>query len=209
MTQAHEHDIRVEILNSFLTTPHRKIEALAPLHTSALERDPLFYGHLAPWYFDKGEVRDHRTLFVAHMATSDYPEFREAAWVLLQKLAPFEVARVLDHTKQVIGKTPRSLKGGIAHYLRTRENNTRQFDGAAMRARNDLKHLYASLRLKPGPRAQAILFDGVPPEDSSLSALKRLAKIESEEEQALLILEQKIPYTTAIGALKHITPPLL
>jgi hypothetical protein len=209
MTQTYEHDIRIEILNSFLTTPHRKIEELAPLHTSALERDPLFYSHMALWYFDKGEVRDHKALFVAHLATSDYPEFREAAWVLLQQLAPFEVVRVLDHTKKVIGKTPRSLKSSIAHYLKTCENNPRQFDRAAMRARADLKHLYASLRLKPGPRAQAILFDGILPKDSPLTVLKRLAKTESEEEQALLIIEQKIPYTTAVGALKHITPALL
>ncbi len=55
MTQTGERDIRVQILNSFLTTPHRKLEELASLHTSALERDPLFYGHLAPWYFEKGE----------------------------------------------------------------------------------------------------------------------------------------------------------
>jgi hypothetical protein len=109
MTQTHEHDIRVQILNSFLTTPHRKLEELAPLHTSALERDPLFYAHLAPWYFEKGEVRDHKTLFVAHLATSEFPEFREVAWMLLQRLAPFEVARVVDHSKRVIGKTPRSL----------------------------------------------------------------------------------------------------
>jgi hypothetical protein len=65
-------------------------------------------------------------------------------------------------TKKVIGKTPRSFKGAIAHYLKTRENNPRQFDGAALRARNDLKHLYTSLRIKPGPRAQAILFDEQP-----------------------------------------------
>src|SRR5438552_2044232 len=83
MTQTNERDIRVQILNSFLTTPHRKLEELAPLHTSALERDPLFYAHLAPWYFEKGEVRDHKILFVGHLATSDYPEFRGAAWVLL------------------------------------------------------------------------------------------------------------------------------
>ncbi len=211
MTQAqnHEQDIRIQILNSFLTTPHRKLDELAPLHTNALERDPLFYGHLAPWYFDKGEVRDHKTLFVAHLATSEYPEFREAAWVLLQKLAPFEVARVLDHTKRVIGKTPRSLKSAIAHYLKTRENNPKQFDGAALRARDDLKHLYASLRLKPGPRAQAILFDEQPPEGSPIAALKRLAKADSAEEQAQVILDNKIPYTTAIGAIKHVTPALL
>lgn len=209
MTQNHEQDVRLQILNSFLTTPHRKLEELAPLHTNALERDPLFYGHLAPWYFEKGEVRDHKLLFVAHLATSDYPEFRGAAWVLLQQLAPYEVARVLDHSKRVIGKTPRSLKHAITRYLKTREQNVRQFDGAALRARNDLKHLYASLRIKPDPRAQAILFDEQPPEDSPLAALKRLAKAESAEEQALLILEQKIPYTTAIGAIKHVTPALL
>ncbi len=209
MTQMHEHDVRVQILNSFLTTPHRKIEELAPLHTSALERDPLFYGHLAPWYFEKGEVRDHKTLFIAHLATSEFPEFREAAWVLLQKLAPFEVARVVDHSKRVIGKTPRSLRGAIAHYLKTRENNVRQFDGAALRARNDLKHLYASLRLKPGPRAQAILFDEQPPLDSPLAALKQLAKAQNADEQARIILEHRLPYTTAVGAIRHVTPALL
>jgi len=207
--QLPEMDVRVQILNSFLTTPHRKLDELAHLHTSALEHDPLFYGHLAPWYFAKGEVRDHKLLFVAHLATSAYPEFREAAWMLLQQLAPYEVARVLDHTKKVIGKTPRSLKSAIAHYLQTREQNPRQFDGAALRARNDLKHLYASLRLKPGPRAQAILFDEQPPEDSPLFALKRLARAESAEEQARVIVEQKIPYTTAVGALKHMTPAVL
>lgn len=209
MTQTNEHDIRVQILNSFLTTPHRKLDELAPLHADALARDPLFYGHLAPWYFEKGEVRDHKTLFVAHLATCEYSEFREVAWVLLQGLAPYEVARVLDHAKRVIGKVPRSLKSAIVHYLETRENNPRQFDGAAMRARHDLKHLYASLRLKPGPRAQAILFDEQPPEDSPLAALKKLAKAESAEEQAEIIVTHKIPYTTAVGALKHITPALL
>ncbi len=204
-----ETDVRVQILNSFLTTPHRKLEELASLHTSALERDPLFYGHLAPWYFEKGEVRDHKLLFVSHLATSEYPEFREAAWVLLQQLAPYEVARALDHTKKVIGKTPRSFKGAIVQYLRTRENNLRQFDGAAMRARNDLKHLYASLRIKPGVRAQAILFDEQPPEDSPLFALKKLAQAETSAEQARLILDHKIPYTTAVGAIKHMTPAVV
>lgn len=211
MTQnaASETDVRVQILNSFLTTPHRKLDELAPLHTSALELDPLFYAHLAIWYFEKGEVRDHKLLFVAHLATCNYAEFRGAAWMLLQQLAPYEVARALDHTKKVLGKTPRSFKSAIVHYLKTREDNIRQFDGAAMRARNDLKHLYASLRIKPGPRAQAVLFDEQPPEDSPLFALKRLARAESAEEQARVIVEHRIPYTTAVGAIKHITPSVL
>ncbi len=204
-----EREVRVQLLNSFLTTPHRKLAELAPLHKEALERDPLFYSRLALWYIEKGEVRDHKVLFVAHLLTADFDEFREAGWVLLQAMAPFEVARVLDHTKQVIGKTPRILKSAVANYLKVRERNPKQFDGAALRARNDLKHLYASLRLKPGERAQAILFAEQPPEDSPLFALKRLAKAESAEEQAAIIIDNHIPYTTAIGAVKHITPALL
>ncbi|MBX5450372.1 vWA domain-containing protein [Thermogemmatispora sp.] len=204
-----EQDVRVQILNSFLSTPHGKLQDLASLHRDALERDPLFYGHLAPWYFEHGEVRDHKILFVAHLATSAFPEFRGAAWVLLQRLAPYEVARVLDHTKQVIGKTPRSLRSAIQHYLRTREANPRQLDGAVLRARSAMKHLYASLRIKPGPRAQALLFDEQPPADSPQAVLKRLAKSESAEEQARLIIEGGIPYITAIGAVRTITPGLL
>jgi hypothetical protein len=76
MTQVHEHDIRVQILNSFLTTPHSKIEELAPLHTSALELDPLFYGHLALWYFEKGEVRDHKSLGTQFLSGSDCTSYR-------------------------------------------------------------------------------------------------------------------------------------
>lgn len=210
MTMTHdERDIRVQLLNSFLNTPHRKLDELASTHKDALELDPLFYSRLALWYFEKGEVRDHKVLFVAHLLTSDFSEFREAGWVLLQGMAPFEVARVLDHAKKVIGKAPHMLKSAIAHYLKTRERNIKQFDGAALRARNDLKHLYASLRLKPDARAQAILFDEQPPENSPMFALKRLAKAETAEAQAQIILDNKIPYTTAIGAIKHITPALL
>ncbi len=204
-----ERDVRMEILNSFLTTPHRELGELARLHVDALNRDPLFYGHLAPWYFERGEVRDHKVLFVAHLLTSEYPEFREAGWVLLQGLAPFEIARVVDHCKRVIGKSPRVLRSAVAHYLGARERNPRQFDGAALRARKHLKHLYATLRIRPGERAQAILFDDRPPEGSAAAALKRLARAESAAEQAAIILDGKIPYTTAVGALRHVTPALL
>lgn len=72
-----ERDVRTQILNSFLSTPHGKLAEIAPLHASALDRDPLFYGHLAVWYAGRGEVRDHKVLFVAHLLTSDFPQLRE------------------------------------------------------------------------------------------------------------------------------------
>ena len=209
MAHDSERDVRLEVLNSFLTTPHRKLSELAPLHSAALERDPLFYSRLALWYFDTGEVRDHKVLFVAHLLTSEYPEFRDAGWVLLQGMAPHEVARVLDHAKCVIGRAPRVLKSAIAHYLRVREQHPKQFDGASVRARRHLKHLYSSLRIRPDSRAQAILFDESPPADSLPGALRRLAASESAEEQARLLLAHPIPYPVAVGVLRQLTPAVL
>lgn len=204
-----ELDVRVAILNSFLTTPHGKLNDLAPLHQSGMERDPLFYGHLAAWYSERGEVRDHKVLFVAHLLTSDFEEHREAGWMLLQRLPVHMVAAALDHAKQVIGKMPRSFKSAVVAYLRALETNPQRFDRTALRSRNDMKHLYASLRIAPDARSQAILFDERPPEGSQLYHLKVLAQTEEPGEQARLIAEHRIPYTTAVGAIKTMTPSIL
>jgi hypothetical protein len=204
-----ELDIRVQVLNSFLNTPHGKLAELAPLHQSAVDLDPLFYGHLGAWYTAKGEVRDHKVLFVAHLLTSDFSEHREAGWVLLQKLPPYMVAAALDHAKIVIGKVPRIFKNAVATYLQDLERQPNRFDRAALRSKRDLKHLYASLRLAPGERAQRVLFDEQPPEGSAPYHLKLLAKSTDASEQARLIVEHRIPYTTAVGAVKVITPSVL
>jgi hypothetical protein len=204
-----ELDVRIQILNSFLTTPHGKLADLAPLHTAGLERDPLFYGHLAAWYAGCGEVRDHKVLFVAHLLTSDFPELREAGWMLLQKLPPHMVAAALDHAKRVIGKAPRMLKSAIVSYLRALESNDERFDRAALRGKRDLKHLYASLRIAPAPRAQRVLFEEQPPLGSPLLALKQLAQATEPAEQARMIVEQRIPYPIAAGAIKMLTPTVL
>ncbi len=97
----------------------------------------------------------------------------------------------------------------VAHYPATHERNPKQFDGVVLRARRDLKHLYASPWLKPGERAQAILFAEQPPEDSPLAALKRLARAESADEQAQIILDHKIPDRADRGPVRHVTPALL
>lgn len=204
-----ELDIRTQILNSFLSTPHGKLAEIAPLHASALDRDPLFYGHLAVWYAGRGEVRDHKVVFVAHLLTSEFAELREVGWMQLQKLPPHLVAAVLDHAKRVIGKTPRMLKSAMVSYLRALESNPERFDRAALRSKQDLKHLYASLRIAPAMRAQQILFDGNPPVGSSLLALKQLAQATEPADQARLIIEQRIPYTIAVGAIKALTPSVL
>ena len=43
---ANEQDLRLEILNTLLTTPHRKLEVIWPVHRELVEQDPRFYVRL-------------------------------------------------------------------------------------------------------------------------------------------------------------------
>ncbi len=216
-----EQDFRLAILNSLLRTPHREIEPYIPLFRYVHDRDPLFFAHLAVWYFENGTVRDLKQLFVAFLAVSKFSdEFRSAGAAMLQKMAPFEVERVLSIIKGrktndgknvsgIVDTVPRSVKTTIEHYLRERESNRENFDRVVLHARKPLKTLYASLRIKPGEHAQKVLFDNTPPEDSKLFALKLIAKTDDPTEQAKLIVEHEIPYRVAISGLKNVTPSVL
>ena len=65
---AHEQDLRLEILNTLLTTPHRKLAQIWPVHRDLAELDPRFYVRLAAWYHDHGDVRDHKEMFIVTLS---------------------------------------------------------------------------------------------------------------------------------------------
>jgi hypothetical protein len=221
MTPA-EQDLRLRILNTLFTTPHRKLEAIHPVHADLVKQDPLFYAHLAAWYRRNGDVRDHTEMFVVTLALSTFEGHREAGLAMLRDLPPYEVGRVVDFVKGRVEKKngqderwglfknlPRSLKTEVEHYLREREKDPIRFDGAVLHARKTLKRLYAALHVKPGPRAQAILFDDNPPEDSRLAVLKKIAKSTNPAEQAKLIVDHRIPYRVAASVVAQMTPSVL
>lgn len=209
MTVTTERDWRLDMLNSLLTTPHRKLETVADVHKLMIELDPIFYGHLAVWYSQNGDVRDHKEVFVAHLLTSELTAHRDAGFVMLQALPPYQVARVVDFMKRSLGKVPRSARTAVRQYLEKRELNPTLFDRAALRGHKAMKHLYATLHIKPGARANAILFEGKPPKGSLAAVLKQLAKAETPAEQARLIVAHKLPYTIAVGAVRQVTPVVL
>ncbi|MEC4803658.1 MAG: hypothetical protein SAJ72_05310 [Jaaginema sp. PMC 1080.18] len=204
-----ERDLRLEMLNSLLTTPHRKLEAVAEIHNEILKSDPLFYGRLAAWYQQNGDVRDHKEVFVGNLLASKLTEHRDAGFMFLQDFPPYEVARIVDFMKQQKNKMPRSARTAVRRYLQTREKNPNFFDRAALRSRKAMKHLYATLHIKPNPRADAILFKNNPPVDSLAYALKQVANADTPAEQAEKIVEYRLPYAIAIGAVKQITPTVL
>jgi hypothetical protein len=92
----HEQDLRLEILNTLLTTPHRKLEQIWPVHHKLVEQDPRFYVRLAAWYNDHGDVRDHKEMFIVTLVLSAFEGHRDVGLALLRCLPPYQVVRVLD-----------------------------------------------------------------------------------------------------------------
>ena len=240
-----ENDLRLEILNTLLTTPHRQLDQIWPVHRDLVAKDPRFYVRLAAWYHDHGDVRDHKEMFCVTLALSAFEGHRDVGLALMRQLPPYQVARVLDfvHGRKTYksarpkgtgkGKkaaaeatipaeavkvvedfglfrnVPRSLRTEVERYLREREAEPDWFDSTALTARKALKRLYAVLHIKPGERAQKILFDEQPPAGSRLAALKALAKAAAPEEQASLIRAERIPYRVAATVVQRMTPAVL
>lgn len=227
-----EQDNRLNILNSLLTTPHRKLDQVYPLHAQMIAQDPLFYGRLGAWYNDTGDIRDHKECFVVNMCLSDFEGHRDAGCAMLREMPPYQVLRVIDfiHGKKNkkttkgagnapaqtvvenfgLGKNvPRSVKTEVARYLKEREADGDWFDSSVMVARKAMKRLYALLHITPSERAQAILFEDKPPEDSKLFAIKELVKATTPQEQAKVIMEHKVPYRIASTVVSAMTPTVL
>jgi hypothetical protein len=219
-----EQDLRLSILNTLLTTPHRRLDEVWLVHDELVRQDPRFYVHLAAWYADHGDVRDHKEVFVITLALSDFPGHRDVGLALLRDLPPYEVVRVVDFISGRKQRTrgeevltnfglfrnlPRSLRTEVRHYLREREADDNWLDSSILTARKAIKRLYALLHVAPSERAQKILFDEEPPVDSRLFALRRLARAASPQEQAQAIVEHQIPYRVAASVVKEITPAVL
>lgn len=239
-----EQDLRLTLLNSLLTTPHRQLAQIWPIHQDIVAKDPRFYVRLGAWYADHGDVRDHKEMFIITLVLSSFEGHRDVGLAMLRALPPYEVVRVLDFihgrkkTKKVrepsrkrgkkaasaaaeepaktvveesglFRNPPRALKTEITRYLREREADPEWFDGSVLVARKAIKRLYALLHVKPGTRAQRILFDDDPPEDSRLAALKKLARARTPVAQAQAIIDCRIPYRVAATVVQQMTPTVL
>ena len=228
-----EQDLRLNILNTLLTTPHRRLQEVYPVHAEMVKQDPRFYVRLGAWYNDHGDVRDHKEMFVITLALSGFEGHRDVGLALLRSLPPYQVVRVLDfihgrkeaRRREVAVETPavpdsvetfglfrnppRSLRTEIVRYLREREEDAEWFDSSVLVARKALKRLYALLHVAPEERAQKILFDETPPADSRVFALKELSRATTPAEQARAILEHRIPYRVAATVIQQLTPTVL
>src|SRR5688572_10393077 len=95
-TATNEQDVRLQLLNTLLTTPHRKLNEIHPVHAEMVKADPRFYVRLGAWYSDHGDVRDHKEMFVVMLILSEFVGHRDVGLAMLRELPPYQVVRVLD-----------------------------------------------------------------------------------------------------------------
>src|SRR5687767_1935166 len=125
MTTTPEQDQRLALLNTLLTTPHRKLDQIHPVHAEMVKQDPRFYVRLGAWYDDHGDVRDHKEMFAVTLILSDFPGHRDVGLAMLREMPPYQVVRVLDfiHGRKTTRK------------VREQQQPTRQTAAAAAPAR--------------------------------------------------------------------------
>lgn len=90
--------VHQEMFATLLRTPHRMVDEVLQIHRDQFARDPDFYGRLATWatHLQNNSVRDVNHAFIAMLFTSEYQEHRDAAYVMLQELPPYEVWQILN-----------------------------------------------------------------------------------------------------------------
>lgn len=236
---AQEGDVRIQILNSFMTCPHRDTDRLKEIHDQIRKQDPLFYAHLACWYQKKGEIRDHNEVFASMLITDPYTENREVGLALFRNHAPFMKSRILGFIKgkkvKLREKTGKKTKIGkkMVDEVRVTEKQAGLKTTIPTSFRTDVEKYLRWLETDDKR------FDGVvlknrgdlkdlyaklrikPSEraqsilfDKKIpegSTLNVLKQISEAkpDEAAAMIVKNRIPYTVAVGLVDKITPSIL
>ena len=199
-----------KILSELSRSPHGKLTEYIPVGQVAAQQEPEFLAHLIAWDKVNGQVRDAKVAIpIVSLSVPTYPdEFVENSLAHLGLLSPRELLKSYrfalsfpSTTKQVrLPGRMRKVTKVISAYLKEREEDKRNFDRVAIQHRHTLKELYALCHIKPNARANAILFKGEKPAGSVFEAVSLLGSM-SPTEAAGTILERKIPFLIAMGAL--------
>jgi hypothetical protein len=203
-----EANVKKALLSSLMKCPHKKLDETIPVFAEAMHDDPLFTGKAcyALTLNEFNQIRDLEEAGISFLLTSKYPDHREAGRILFQKLEPFRAFRVSAFIRKSL-KSNRQVQGSITDYLRGIESNDKRFKGAIKVAGSKLHKMYEFYHIKPCDAAQKILFDNVTPE-GDVDILEVLKNTTDPNEQAEIIITNKIPYRQATSVIKEITPTI-
>lgn len=195
---------RNRIISELTRSEHGNLKKYINIGKQAAVQDPEFYAHLIAWDAIKGQIKDTRVaLPIISLGTEGFPhDFIENSLAHIALLRPREYLRAYRFGLDVKLKSKyrKMLNSLTFQYLRYIEDDKNRWDRTAVQHRRSLKELYALAHVKPSARAQRVLFlKNYPPGSifEKISNLKDMSTIEA----AGTILELRIPFLVAIGAL--------
>lgn len=201
-----------QILSELTKSTHGKLVEYIDVGQKAVKQEPEFMAHLIAWNAIKGQVRDSQVaLPILSLTAPSFPsDLLENSLAHLVDLGPRELLRAyrFSYEAKVKGKMKKTLTGLVHSYLREIEKPWKRFEEVGIQHRHTLKELYALTHTRPGSdKIRAVLFgqlrDGtkVPLPHGSIFEKVHNLKDMSPEEAAGTILEAKIPFLIAKGAL--------
>lgn len=187
-----------KVIAELTRSPHGDLAQYIPVATTAAKDEAEFFAHLVSWNNQKGQIRDAKVALpvIAHAHTAN-AELRENAVAHIALLDPRNLVRAVRFRKSIGGGSA-DIKRVATMYLRAREQKPGWFNRTALQHRGSLKELYALLHIKPGPHAQKILFSG---EKTGVFGVVARLQMMPAKEAAGAIMEFRIPFLTAMGAL--------
>jgi hypothetical protein len=201
---------RQSIINQLVKSHHGELKEYVNLGLDASKNDPEFLAHLICWNLVKGEIRDSKVaLPIINLRTlkKENKEFAENAIASLMTLDPRNLVKAYRFNKEltklgmtISGGFRKMLEEALKKYLSIREENRGWWDRTAIQHKTSLKELYAVSHYKPADFAQSILFENNPPKNSIFSKISSLKSM-SPSEAAGTVLQYKIPFQIALGAI--------
>lgn len=198
------HISKNQLINSLLHIGHGNLGIYTETGLKGVTWEPELFGHLIAWNHKKGEVRDSKAALPVIALRGDIDlELYENACAHLCMLDPRNLLRALRYHRELptpVNGAGRLLKDTVVRYLREREKVRAWWDRSALQHRASMKSLYAMNHIRPSARAQRVLFTRQYPAGSVFAALKNLKNMDAPE-AAGTILNHRIPFTIAVGAL--------
>lgn len=159
-------------------------------------RDPEFLARLTAWNLRNGKIRDAKiALSVASLEVLTDAELRENALACFGSLSPREMVRGMRFAYELPKVSNRSLAMVARKRLEELESSPRKFARVALQHKKSLQEMYALSHTKAGEQARSLVFGR-----GEATLVSKLASM-SAEEAAGTILEHRIPFLTASGAL--------
>lgn len=204
---------RNKIITELSRSAHGELKEYIPVAQAATRQEPEFMAHLISWDRTNGQIRDAKVaLPIVSLAVPEFPaELVENSLAHLTLLNPRELLKAYHFALDLkLPNRMRLMRRLIEAYLRSKESNAPRFERLALTHRQVLKSLYRLVRIKPadavrpflGSRAEGVK-SGPPvpyPHGSLFEAVAQLKDM-SLVEAAGTIMERKIPFLVAMGAL--------